>query len=282
MKRKIGKGVRWAIVGDTQCPFHEPRAVELASQVIGDFQPDHIIYNGDMGDFWSLSKHNKRRYEILENMSLQDEIDITIEVQDKLSSRAKKVKRHNIDGNHEERWDTFLGSGPQSVLGPLKSLQIHEIMKYKERGFSSYHPYGEGIWITDNLYCYHGKYIGNSAGESVKKEIQAIGASIIMNHTHRRADVLFKQGKSIHRGIENGCLCQIRAGWQPMTNWTHCITLVTVHDNRHWTSEVVDIINDGDIWYTIYGDSKYTVPGSYHDGLAMDWRVNRILEFGEE
>lgn len=275
----IDKATRWAVVGDTQCPFHDPAAVELASQIIAEFEPDHIVYNGDMIDFWSLSRHMNKRHEVLKSLSLQDEIDITIQIQDKLSKGAPEAKRHQIDGNHEDRLETFLGTGTPSILGSLKSLHMEEVFQYEKRGFASYHPYGEGIWITDNLFTYHGNYVGTLPGDSVKKEIQAMGASVIMNHVHRVANLRFKQGNSEHRGIENGCLCQIAPGWKPMTNWGHALTLVTVIDKKHWFAEVVDIIRDEKVVYCIYRNTKFSVPKSYHDKLAQDWRAHRNIEF---
>jgi hypothetical protein len=264
---------KWAIVGDTQCPFHDPRAVEIATLVIEQYKPDHIVYNGDMWDFWSISKHNPRRWERLQNRSLQDEINIGIEVEEKIGRGLKyRGKRHHIDGNHEDRLEAFLGTGPQAVLGTLKSTEPTELFRLRDRGISSYSPYGEGIWITENLFVYHGAYVGALPGDSVKKELQSVGASVIMNHVHRRADLRFRQGKHEHRGIENGCLCQLKAGYKVMTNWSQCLTLVDVYDNKHWNAEVVDIIHDDDCVYAIFRGDKISVPLNYQDGLSTPWR----------
>lgn len=270
----------WAIVGDTQVPFHDPAAVELATRVIAAVKPDHLVYNGDMIDFWSISKHQPSRHEILGAVSLQEEIDRTIAVQDKLASGLdKRARLHCIDGNHENRLEKFFGVGPQTVLGSLKALRMEEVFSYKERGFTSYHPYGEGIWITDNLFVYHGQFVSPLPGVSVKKEIDAIGASVIMNHVHRRSDIRFRQGEHEWRGIENGCLCQLASTYSTMTNWAHALTIVRKYDNRHWDADVVDIINDGDTVYCIYGGEKYTVDATYSDNMSLPWRPHRNIIF---
>jgi len=275
------KPERWAIVGDTQVPFHDARAVELAAQVIELYNPDHLIYNGDMIDFWSISKHQPRRDEILRSLSLQEEIDRTIAVQEKLARgvRYKTCKIHNIDGNHEDRLERFLGVGSPSLLGSLRSLDMENVFHYKKRGFASYHPYGEGIWITDNLFVYHGQFVSPVPGSSVKKEIDAIGASVIMNHVHRRSDIRFRQGNHEWRGIENGCLCQLASSYSVMTNWAHALTLVDKYDERHWDAKVVDIIQDEDIVYCMYQGSKLTVSSDFSDGLSLPWRADRNVEY---
>ncbi len=277
------KAEKWVIVGDTQVPFHDPRAVELAAQVIEEYNPDNLVYNGDMIDFWSISKHQTRRTELLASISLQEEIDRTIAVQDTLARRVKRTcKKHNVDGNHEDRLERFLGMGPQSLLGSLRSLHMAEVFQYKKRGFASYRPYGEGIWITNNLFVYHGEYVGQTPGESVAKEINAIGASVIMNHVHRRADIRFKKGKHEYRGIENGCLCQLSSSYKAMTNWSHALTLVNKYDDRHWTAEVIDIIHDENDVYCMYKDTKFSVSNDYTDGLCLPWRPDNIINFEGE
>lgn len=273
---------KWAIFGDLQVPFHDPRAVELAAQVIEEYNPDHVIDNGDVIDFWSISKHQPRRNEILVSLSLQEEIDRTISLQDKLlRGTRQKCKKHKIDGNHEDRLERFLGTGTQSALGSLRALHMDEVFQYKKRGWNSYKPYGEGVWITNNLFVYHGTYVGNTPGDSVKKEIINLGASVIMGHTHRRADLRFKQGKHEHRGIESGCLCQLSSSYKAMTNWSHAITLVNKYDDRHWDADVIDIIHDEDMLYCYYKGTKFVVSSDYDDGLALPWRPQLIKSFEE-
>ena len=272
----------WAIVGDMQVPFHDPAAIEIAAQIIEDAKPDHFVDDGDANDFWVISRHQNKRHEILQMISLQEEVDRTITVQDRLTRKVPKhCKKHKIDGNHEFRLETFLGNGPQAILGSMRSLRMEEVFRYKERGFSSYRPYGEGIWITPGLFVYHGEYVGALPGDSVKKEIAHLGCSVIMGHTHRKADLRFRQGKLEHRGIENGCLCQLSSGYKAMTNWSQAFTVVTVYDERHWNAEVVDIITDDKegVKFAIFRGNKYEVKADLDDGLTLPWRPHRSIDF---
>lgn len=270
----------WAIVGDAQVPFHDPRAIEVAAQVIEEAKPDHLVYDGDMIDFWSISRHQPERHRVLAALSLQEEIDRTIEVQDKLARGVPHTcKRHNIDGNHENSLERFLGYGDQKVLGSLRHLHMENVFQYRNRGFSSYQPYGEGLWICENLFVHHGNYVMQVPGSSVKKEIDSIGASVIMGHVHRRADIRFRQGEHEWRGIENGCLCQLSASYAPMTNWAHSITIVEKYDNRHWDAKVVDIITDDKEVFAMYNGHKFSIGKDYHDGLALPWRPHMKVNY---
>lgn len=284
------KPTRYAIVSDAQVPYHHAGAVEVAAQIIEEYNPDHLIFNGDIADFHGLSKHEPRRHERAQMVSLQEEVDRTIAVQDILArsgvARVKnakaRLKKHFIDGNHEDRLERFLGTGLQSVLGGLRGLHMEEVFSYKKRGFASYHPYTEGMWVTDNLFVYHGSYVTSTPGGSVAKEVQNLGASVIMGHTHRRAQIRFKQGKHEHMGIESGCLCQLSASYSPMTNWAHAMVTVDVYDDRHWTANVHDIINDGNVIYCMYNGSKLSVPSDYDDGLTLPWKAGKEFIYGAD
>lgn len=275
---------RWVIVGDTQAPFHDPAAVSVASQLIGYIKPHHLIFNGDMCDMYSLSKHERKRFEILNYVSLQEEIDRAIAVQDILAQGHKKVKLHMIDGNHEERLERWLGTGSATSLGDLRGLRTEEVFQYKERGFSSYHPYHDGIWITDNLFVTHGSYVDSVPGGSVRKHVAEINESVIIGHVHRRAHIRFRSGNHELAGIENGCLCQIKSGYKLHTNWTHCITLVEKYDDRHWKAEIIDIITDdpNGVRYADYRGNRFQEDIAYNDGLTIPWWVDRTIDFKEE
>ena len=265
-------GERWAIAGDTQCPFHFPPAVAVAADVIRSFAPHHVVFNGDMTDFWRISRHAKRNTELRRKLTLQDEIDISITVQDRLRGSFPTIM---VDGNHEEMWDRFLGVGPSSELGSLRSLGIEEVMGLRKRGFTAYLPYREGVSPTRSLFVYHGTCVLTTPGQSVQAEVRKLGKSVIMNHVHRRAHVRYQVGPHDLLGIENGCLCQFNPSYAGQTNWSHAITLVTVRDENHYTAEVVDLVSDTDNneLFAWFNGVKFSAPLDYTDGLAIPWRA---------
>lgn len=279
-KQLIKSPERWIIVGDTQVPFHNPAAVELAARIIEDLKPHHLIYNGDMIDFHTISSHQKRRYELLKSVSIQDEIDITIAVEDQLARGIHRLgKKYMIDGNHEERLERFLGTGPQSILGTLRDLELENVFSYDKRGFSEYYPYGEGKEVVPGLFVYHGTLVGSVPGYSVYKEVMSRGKSVVIGHSHRSAHLHIKQGDGVYQGIECGCLCQLAASYKPMTNWSWSIVIIeTIGDM--WSAEVIRFHQDKKVVYCIYRNKYYEVPVDLEDGMAVPWRPDKMKVYG--
>ncbi len=58
---KPSKRERVAIIPDIHCPYHDPRAVNLAASIVNDFQPDRVIFLGDFVDCtWASSFKNNQ------------------------------------------------------------------------------------------------------------------------------------------------------------------------------------------------------------------------------
>ena len=239
-----------------------------------------IIFNGEIIDMAQISTFSRRRHDLLRSTTLQDDIDRTILLQDGFHEASPRASLHQIDGNHEDRLKRYLGTQAREI-GSLRNLLMEEVFHYEQRGFASYRPYGEGMWLADNLFVYHGSTVAQAPGQSVKKDVDRMGASVIVGHVHRRSHTRIRQGAHEHAGIENGCLCQVSAEYSPHTNWTHCITFVRVYDNRHWKADVIDIITDPElgICYADWEGFRYSVPIDYDDGMSLTWNPNRVIEF---
>lgn len=267
------------MVNDTQVPFHSPPAVKVASDLIAAIDPDYLIYNGDIADMDAVSSHKKSRHETLRTFTIQDEIDMTIAIADQLSA-GTKAKRIQIDGNHEDRLERYLGSMAPEI-GSLRGLQMPAVFEYEKRGFLSYHPYKTGVWITPHLYVYHGATARKMPGASVQAEISKIGSSMIIGHTHKRAHVRFKLGDKDVIGIEGACLCQMDPGYATHTNWAWGITVVTVHKDGRFTPEVIDIVNDrhtGKV-FAFYQGTMFTAKADLDDKMAVPWQPTSPVVF---
>jgi len=276
----VDRDERWVIVGDTQVPFHHPAVVAVAADLVRVIKPDHLIYNGDMIDNWRISRHAKRGTELCRRDNAQDDLDRTIEVTDAIAAGAPLATKHWIDGNHEDMHDRYIGSAAPEYAA-LRALRIEELLALSKRGFKSYHPYKSGIWVSDNLWVTHGECALTSPGASVQREIMSIGESVVMNHVHRRSHVRFRFGKKDVMGIENGCLCQVAPSYKAHTNWAHAITVITKHDERTFTPEVVDIVTDArrNVVFADYRGERIERPLGFIDGLSIPWRAGTDLEF---
>ena len=106
-----------AIMSDVHVPFHDPIAVECALQVIRDEKPATIYLNGDIVDFYMVSDFSK---DPKRGISLQEEVDQTVDFLDTVRRAAPKARIVYIQGNHEDRLRRYLWK--HSEIASLRSL----------------------------------------------------------------------------------------------------------------------------------------------------------------
>ena len=73
------KTFKAAILGDFQIPFHDERAVDIATQIVRDAEVDVLFINGDFMDVANLSKFPSMRTPINRPrlMDFRSEIDLS-------------------------------------------------------------------------------------------------------------------------------------------------------------------------------------------------------------
>jgi len=195
-------------LGDTHCPFHDKRALDVAYRIISDLQPDKIVLMGDMVDMYAISSFSREPIRVLK---LQDELDKTRGVLEQIDSLSDANIIY-LEGNHERRLQRYLRLHPE--ICNLDNLKLEHLLGLD--GWSIKQDHTEG-----NLIYTHGKYISKHSAYSVRRELEARAyqSSIIVGHTHRQGACFVTGSKYTVAGWETGCLCKSmeycsNANWQ--------------------------------------------------------------------
>ncbi len=229
-----GTGV---IICDTQHPFQDQRALREVELFLGEFQPDILIYNGDIGDFYQISTFDK-------NPGRADGL------QTDLNSVAGMFTRHGIllpntrkifvPGNHEFRLQRFLwGNAP--ALASLDCLTVEGLFKLKENGIEIT-EYEEGVLFNKVLWVTHGDMVRAHSGFTAKGMSDKHGGSGIMAHTHRLGSYYKRDRFGTFGWWEGGCLCDLEPDYISHPNWQQGFTIFHFIKDRFWV-EPVPIIN---------------------------------------
>ena len=176
--------------------------MSLVEKFLDDFRPDRLVINGDCIDAPMLSKYQPRRVEVVRATNLQEHLDHANAGLDRLLEKAGKTDW--IDGNHEDRLETYLGSRAPE-LGSLRSLSMSELLGLQARRVA-YHGYGDGVYLAPDLFVYHGRYIG---GRWTDKEGLAAGASTITGHQHKQGVTYRTDRQRRYKNVGQGCLCKL-------------------------------------------------------------------------
>lgn len=211
----------FAIVGDLQAPYSDPRAVSVAAQIIQDVKPDILILNGDLADFRAISRYPLSNPEGDGRLteSLSGELDKARSILKEFISHCKAKKVKATDGNHE--WRVRRSFEKDEKLAKLIDLKIIQanldspaILKFKEIGIHHWAgPYPKGTWLHPNLpdhenvWVEHGYRVAKNAGYTASNLMRDRMASVVVNHCEKLAGPLWTRalGRD-YFSIENGNL----------------------------------------------------------------------------
>lgn len=164
------------IVPDTHRPFHCPKAWALALAVGQVIRPDAIVVLGDFGDFYKVSDHVK---DPKVRMSFEEELaDINegLDDLDKLGASQKFFQ----EGNHEFRLQRHLWKNSPE-LAALPSLQVPELFRLKERGWS-FSAYQDFFRIGKMCFTHDDDNAGDQAHAKARASYES---NVVIGHTHR-------------------------------------------------------------------------------------------------
>lgn len=213
------------VLSDLHIPYHDPFAVELAVRIVGVYQPDIIIVNGDALDFYDVSAYDKNPEQV-RNGGLQNELNGLGEVLGELQ-RAKPAEcvLMYLPGNHEDRLRRYLWR--HSELFGLRVLELPTLLELDRYGVQ-YYP-DEVALANGHLIVKHGTLVRKAGGMSALAELEAekYAVSTITGHTHRIGSVMVRTRNALIGGWEGGCLCNLHPEYVRNPNWQQGVTLVT-------------------------------------------------------
>ena len=212
-------------MSDLHVPYHDMHAIELMVRIIGVWQPNRIIINGDAVDFYDVSAFDKNPDQIRSG-GLQREIDelgaILAEI-----NRAKPADA-TVDmtpGNHEDRLRRYLWR--HSELFGLHVLELPTLLELDRYGVN-YYP-DEIALAGGGLIVKHGSIVRKAGGMSALAELEAekYAVSTITGHTHRIGSTMIRTRRALIGGWEGGCLCGLHPEYVRNPNWQQGLSLVT-------------------------------------------------------
>lgn len=231
---------RVVFLSDLHFPFVDTKIIPQILSLIQDYKPHRVVLNGDLFDFYDLSRFIKVPGK---EFTLQDELD-----QGQEFIKAVRVAIGDsgiidfIPGNHEDRLVKYLATDG-SALQSLRGLRMEELVKSQEYGVTV-HP-REGFMLRPNFLVFHGTKVSKHSSYTCKSELDSHGLSGISGHTHRLGLHLKSDLSGTKSWYEQGCLCTLAAEYITGTpNWQHGFALGEFAWESDWFNvELVQIKN---------------------------------------
>ena len=212
------KLLKWAILNDTHIPKHDKRKLTLWLKIMREWKPDYITINGDFDDFEAPGRWvSGTPAEYTERLAVTTETD-SKKLLNEIRDNHPDAEINWLDGNHEVRLEDYINKNAPALVG---TVTIPKIFDLDNLGIE-YQPYGAPPKkMFGGFYVHHGTFISKNSGESVRKEVDHYGVSMIMGHTHRGGlyHVSDYEGR-IRTGIEGYHLCDPKQmTYAPFHNW---------------------------------------------------------------
>lgn len=228
------------ILSDIHIPYHDEVAVNAALAHGKKKKPDVIILNGDIGDFYGVSRHDKdpRR-------SLADELDAIRQFLFHLRKQFPTSRILYKIGNHEARMEMFLVKNAPVLLG-VSDFELPVLLKFDELNIELVPSLT--LIRLGNLPIYHGHELpqGMSSPVNPARGIwMRVQESLICGHWHRTSEHTESTGlnKRLSSCWSTGCLCDLTPDYAIVNRWNHGFAWVETQADGNYEVTNHKIIN---------------------------------------
>ena len=169
-------------------PIHDPKALDIALQIIKDTKPDQVILNGDNLDFPQLGRFAQ---ESTFSTTLNATLDYVHQFLAQIRANAPDTKIVYLAGNHELRLSKYIMQYAEKLYGVRQAGTTERVLTVPfllnladvECEYKSGYPASE-YWINNRLKAIHGKVV-RPAGKTAAAIVGAEETSTLFGHVHR-------------------------------------------------------------------------------------------------
>ena len=204
------------ILSDWQIPYHDKDVLNAVRKFAAAWQPNEVIYNGDILDFPQLTtKYERRR--LTEN-DIRLDIKEFRDVHNGFRAAAPRAKFVFLPGNHEARLEKLVLERADGLEGLLvDALSLPELLKASSLEVRGNYLNGTAYWERGGLIVTHGDVTD-------LKAMARDWGSVVMGHTHREAVYAYSSRRGLeripHKAVSSGALCKTGVGGPPATRKT--------------------------------------------------------------
>ena len=231
---------RVGILSDVHVPYHDEVAVLAAVHHLAELGLDALLLNGDIGDFYALSRWIKDPRQ----RDFSGELEAQRQFVGWIRETFPDIPIVYKAGNHEERWQHYIWQhAPELSKDKLSSLQSwlyldkHDITLVEE---------GRPVMLGE-LPVLHGHELQKGVAAPVNP---ARGAFMRTHHTtlvgHSHRSSTHAESDMWHAETttwSTGCLCDLTPAYARINSWNHGFAVVTVHQGGEFDVQNMRIAN---------------------------------------
>ena len=232
--KKIG------ILSDIHFPYHDLTALTCAIKHLKEQEIDCLYLNGDVQDFFSISRHETSKD--ARNLSL--EVDMNRDFLQRLRDIFRTIPIYYKLGNHENRFARMLNNEAEE-FAQLHDLQFNIFFRLDKLNITMVEDW-QGMEMGDLLVLHgHELYGGGGVNPSQNLFNKTI-CNTLIGHVHRTSTTQKKTGfKEFINTYSTGCLTLLSPKYMPFSMHNHGFAIVEIENGKSKVNNIQ--IRDGKI-----------------------------------
>ena len=232
--KKIG------ILSDIHFPYHDLTALTCAIKHLKEQEIDCLYLNGDVQDFFSISRHETSKD--ARNLSL--EVDMNRDFLQRLRDIFRTIPIYYKLGNHENRFARMLNNEAEE-FAQLHDLQFNIFFRLDKLNITMVEDW-QGMEMGDLLVLHgHELYGGGGVNPSQNLFNKTI-CNTLIGHVHRTSNTQKKTGfKEFINTYSTGCLTLLSPKYMPFSAHNHGFAIVEIENGKSKVNNIQ--IRDGKI-----------------------------------
>lgn len=224
------------LINDVHIPYHDRNAVLTALTYGREQGIDTVYMNGDILDFYSVSRWSKNPDKPL----MRREVQLAQNFFAGLRKMFPKAKMIFKSGNHEYRFDRYIMDVAPGLFG-LDGFNIPSILKLADYDID--YVDDKTITIAGELNILHGHEVRFGGVNVARSMYMKASTNVIFGHFHVSQEYTQRSlnGK-LHGCWAIGSLCDLKPDYHPINNWNHGFAIITVNEDGTFEVESKKII----------------------------------------
>lgn len=220
-----------AIASDFHFPFQDDKAISAFISWCRIKQPQVIVLNGDVLDFYRLSRFVKgtRGRGIIEELKLANNF-LT-----ELRETCPHSKIYYPIGNHETRYEKYACQYSPEIID--MTMDIYEKMGCDELDIIGCSQ----VVFNEQFLCKHGTYVAQKSGMTAIKEMERSYTNGASGHVHRLAKYITRRNGRKYIWLETGCMCTMNPEYILEPDWQQGFCSVEFRDNGLYKAKCHEI-----------------------------------------
>lgn len=216
------------IINDVHFPYHDRVAVHAALERMQKEGIDFLLINGDLLDFYPLSRFDKDP----RNAKFWEELEMGRDFFAMLQREFPKTKVFYKLGNHEERFEKYMMVKAPELLN-VQDFKLDILLKLAEYGVEYIDE--QRIVKYMGLDIVHGhEFMGNpsQAVNSARGLFNKTFDNAMTGHFHKSSEHTEKRlDGSIVTTWSVGCLCGLTPKYARLNRWNHGFAFIENEDD---------------------------------------------------